>query len=205
LSWYIKVTRKHRPDIPADVVQKNADEYRRNPNALAAKIREFSQAIAGAIDAQYRVYCLSSKCDCELMWSHYAAKHQVVCLEFAVRNELFCNALPVEYAESYPRFQMTGFSGPEQHIAPLLTKSAAWSYEREFRLISDEQGDPRNTIVTANGKKNIPPLSLTAVILGCLAPQTTKQAITEMVAASPHQPLIKAAVRMQNKFQLTIN
>lgn len=95
VQWYIEVTRKHRPDIPADVVQRNADNYRREPNSLAAKIREFSQAMATAIDTQYRVYCLSSKCDSELMWSHYAAKHQGVCLEFTVRNELFCTALPI--------------------------------------------------------------------------------------------------------------
>jgi hypothetical protein len=205
VQWYIEVTRKHRPDISADVVQKNANEYRRNPDALAAKIREFSQGLASAVEAQYRVYCLSPKCDSELMWSHYAAKHQAVCLEFAVRNELFCTALPVQYAETYPRFSMTGFSGPEEHIAPLLTKSAAWSYEQEFRLISDEKGDPRHTIVTTGGKKSIPPRSLTAVILGCLAPKSTKQAIVDMVAASPHQPLIKTAVRMQNKYRLMIS
>jgi hypothetical protein len=205
VEWYIEVSRKHRPEIPADVIQKNADEYRRNPNALAAKIREFSQVMASAIDVQYRMYCLSPKPDCELMWSHYAAKHQAVCLEFAVRNELFCNALPVQYAEIYPRFLMTGFSGPEEHLAPLFTKSAAWSYEQEFRLISDEKGDPRHTIVTTEGKKSIPPRSLTAVILGCLAPQSTKQAIVELIAVSPHRPVLKTAARMQDKYQLMIS
>jgi hypothetical protein len=139
------------------------------------------------------------------MWSHYATKHQAVCLEFAVRNELFCNALPVQYAETYPRFLMTGFPGEEQHIAPLLTKSATWSYEQEFRLISDEKGDPRDTIVTAGGKKKIPPRSLTAVILGCLTPQSTKEAIIELITMSPHRPLIKTAMRMQNKYQLMIS
>jgi hypothetical protein len=138
------------------------------------------------------------------MWSHYASKHQGVCLEFAVRNELFCNALPVQYGETYPRFQMTGFSGEVQHIAPLLTKSIVWSYEQEFRLISDEKGDPHHTIVTTGCKRDIPFGSLTAIILGCLAPESTKQAIAEMIAASPHRPLIKAAVQMQDKYKLRI-
>jgi hypothetical protein len=204
VQWYMEISRKHRPDLPAHVVKNIADGYRRNPIALAAKIREFSLAMATAIDAQYRVYCLSPKCDCELMWSHYAAKHQGVCLEFTVRNELFCTALPVRYAATYPRFSMTGFAGAEEHMAPLLTKSGAWSYEQEFRLISDEAGDPRHTIVTVGGKKAIPPMSLSAVILGCLAPSSTKQAIERMISSSSQKPILKRAVRMMDKYQLEI-
>jgi hypothetical protein len=63
VQWYVEVSQKHRPDIPSDAVQKNADEYRRNPDKLAAKIREFSQTLASAIDLQYRVYCLTPKPD----------------------------------------------------------------------------------------------------------------------------------------------
>lgn len=204
VQWYIDVTKKHRPEIPTNELEQRADAYRRDPAMLANKIREFSEAMAGAINAQYRVYCLSPKPDCELMWAHYAARHQGVCLEFAVRNELFCSALQVQYANSYPRFLMTGFSDLDQHLAPLLTKSATWGYEEEFRLISDEKDDPRQTIVTAGGKKAIPHMSLTAVILGCLAPASTKESIAQMVAESPHRPPIKAAVQMKNRYQLTI-
>jgi len=204
VQWYIEVSRKHRPDIPAEQVQQTADAYRRDPSALAAKVREFSRALASAMDARYRVYCLSPRSTSELMWSHYAAKHQGVCLEFAVRNELFCTALPVTYAESYPRFFMTGFSGLDEQIAPLLTKSAVWSYEQEFRLISDEEGNPRDTIVTVGGKKTMPLKSLTAVILGCLAPVSTKESIAQMIGASPHRPLLKRAVRAESRYELTI-
>jgi hypothetical protein len=204
VQWYIEISRKHRPDIPADRVRQTADAYRRDPSALASKVREFSQALAHAMDARYRVYCLSPRSNSELMWAHYATKHRAVCLEFAVRNELFCTALPITYTESYPHFFMTGFSGPEEHIAPLLTKSAVWSYEQEFRLISDEEGDPRDTIVTAGGKKAIPLMSLTAIILGCLAPDWIKQSIAEMISASPHRPLLKTVVRAENRYELTI-
>jgi len=204
VQWYIGVSRKHRPDIPADQVHQTADAYRRDPSALASKVREFSQALARAVDGRYRVYCLSPKSNSELMWAHYTAKHQGVCLEFAVRNEFFCTALPITYAESYPRFSMIGFSGTEEHIAPLLTKSAVWSYEQEFRLISDEEGDPRDTIVTVGGKKTIPPGSLTAVIFGCLAPDSIKESIAQMVRASAHRPTLKTVARMENRYELII-
>jgi hypothetical protein len=204
VRWYIEVSRKHRPDIPEERVKQNADGFRRNPKSFADKIPEFSRAMSAAIDAQYRVYCLSPKSDCELMWAHYAAKHRGICLEFAVHNLLFCSALPVQYAATYPRFYMSSFAGVDQNIAPLLTKSAAWGYEQEFRLISDEKGDPRYSIVTTAGKIAIPAMSLTAVILGCLAPESTKEAVSLMVASSPHRPILKSAVRAENRYELRI-
>jgi hypothetical protein len=205
VQWYVDVTRKHRPDIPEDHLQKTAESYRSNPDLLIAKIPEFSETMASAINARYRVYCLGPKPDCELMWAHYAAKHQGVCLEFAVRNDLFYSALEVQYAQTYPVFRMTGFSGPEEHLAPLLTKSASWNYENEFRLTADQNGNPRDTIVTVAGKKSIPAMSLTAVILGCLAPNSTKEAIADLVAASPQKPQLKTATRMKDKYHLAIS
>lgn len=204
VQWYIGVTRKHRPDIPIDQVNERARFFRRDPSALAAKIQEFSLAMGEAINAQYRVYCLSTQSNCELMWAHYTQKHRGVCLEFSVANELFCTAFPVHYALAYPRFLMTNHSGSDQHIAPLLSKSSAWSYENEFRLISDERGDPKDTIVTRAGKRDMPLKSLTAVILGCLAPESTKQSIIQMIAEAPNRPALRRAVRMRNQFRLMI-
>lgn len=100
---------------------------------------------------------------------------------------------------------MTGFGGTDEHLAPLLSKSAAWSYENEFRLIGDEKGDPKHSIVTVAGKVSLPPRSLTAVILGCLAPEATKKAVAEMVASSPHKPQLKIATRMKHQYQLVIS
>jgi hypothetical protein len=204
VQWYVSISQKHRPDIPIEQVDERANFFRTNPPALAEKIREFSQAMGEAINAQYRVYCLSTKSDCELMWAHYAQKHQGVCLEFSVANELFCSAFPVHYAVDYPRFFMTDHAGPDEHIAPLLSKSSAWAYEDEFRLISDEKGDPRDTIVTTAGKREIPAKSLTAVIFGCLASDSTKQSIVQMIAESRHSPALKSAVQMRNQYKLMI-
>src|ERR1700677_1821292 len=160
IQWYIETTKKHRPDITLDEMNRMANVYRNDPKLLASKIREFSEALSSAVDEQYRVYCLTPRFDSELMWAHYTSKHRGICLEFATRNELFCSALPVRYAENYPRFYMTDFAGPEENIAPLLSKSAAWSYEQEFRLISDERGNPHDCIVTTDGKVATPPTSL---------------------------------------------
>jgi len=204
VQWYVGVSQKHRPDIPIEHVNERANFYRHNPSALAAKIRELSQVMGEVINAQYRVYCFSIKSDCELMWAHYAQKHQGICLEFSVANELFCTAFPVQYALTYPRVFMTDHAGPDEHIAPLLSKSSAWSYEDEFRLICDEKGDPKNTIVTTAGKKDIPPRSLTAVILGCMAPDSTKQSIIQMIAESHYPSALKRAVRMRNQYKLMI-
>src|SRR6266850_1321041 len=63
--WYLEISKKHRPYITSEHLTQTADAFRTDPNFLAAKIREFSEVMAKAIDAQYRVYCLSSKVDCE--------------------------------------------------------------------------------------------------------------------------------------------
>lgn len=89
LEYYAYSTRQHRKDVTEDEIAKRVAAFRANPTVLAAKIREFSDGLAAAIDAQYRVYCVGPRPDCELMWAHYSAKHQGVCLEFSVRNDLF--------------------------------------------------------------------------------------------------------------------
>ena len=205
LRYYIDITRKHRRDISEDAIAQSVENFRANPALLAAKIPEFSEAMGAAINEQYRVYCVTPKPNSELMWAHYAAKHQGICLEFGVRNDVFYSALQVQYLHTYPVYRMTGYAGPDEHLAPLYTKSAAWSYEEEFRLISDERGDPSNSLVTVLGKQPLPRGSLKAVIMGCLAPDSTKQAVADLVAASPHKPQLKFATRMKDQYQLQIS
>jgi hypothetical protein len=96
-------------------------------------------------------------------------------LEFAVQNLLFAGAIEVRYAQDYPGFPVTA-KGAEL-VEVLLTKSASWSYESEFRLIGDENGKPENAgaVVTRARKMPIPEMSLTAVILGCMATESTKK------------------------------
>ena len=100
------------------------------------------------------------------MWSHYAGSFKGLCLEFSVRNELFCGALPVDYLDTYPLFSVAA-TDEDANLRPLLTKSVAWSYENEFRLIASEQPLVLTGVPTANqGFLPLPERALTSVIVG---------------------------------------
>lgn len=80
---------------------------------------------------QLGVTSLSETADCELMWAHYAANHTGYCLEYARdTNSLFCGdrCRPIDYVESYEPIA--------DPWVRLLRKSAAWSYEKEWRVLS---------------------------------------------------------------------
>ena len=123
--------------------QRAAEEYaaigrrlREDRPFLEAKVNEMT-GIEMAINQRYRVYSLAQHPDIPLMWSHYGNKHSGVCLEFAVDASFFARALRVEYCTVYPSLGV-GSTGSEV-LLPLLTKSADWSYECEYRLIAQER------------------------------------------------------------------
>jgi hypothetical protein len=96
------------------------------------------------------------------MWSHYAAKHRGVALEFASGGDFFGNAFAVNYSD--PRTS----SDPRLHDAlqirgrALLSKAASWSGEAEYRVIGSDRGAVA-TVHTSDGLAHFPEEELTAV------------------------------------------
>ena len=74
-AWYAKITRRLRPDIPDTEVERRADHIRKNPDWLKDRLAECSTEIQADIQKRYRVYCLGSRSDNELMWAHCTGKH----------------------------------------------------------------------------------------------------------------------------------
>ena len=75
-----------------------------------------------------------------LMWSHYAANHEGLCLQFELARDptTFPHALPVEYSNDYP--VVNWVTGMENIMTVLLRKHTDWNYEREQRIIIPESG-----------------------------------------------------------------
>ena len=94
------------------------------------------------------ILCLSEECDSIRMWSHYAKDHTGVCFEFTraagncLGDEDMCS--PVMYVRHYPHIDLGQMLKPDGSTISLLmkTKSDDWSYEKEWRLIT-EQGDQK--------------------------------------------------------------
>jgi hypothetical protein len=205
IQWYIDISRKHGSGITEAQIQSTAARLKADLHFFRAKIKELSESMGRTIGDQYRVYCLATKPDIELMWAHYASSHHAICLEFSARNATFSTAFQVAYAKDYPIFDITS-SDEEHNLLPLIAKSASWAYEEEYRLISQEQATatPHRTIISNNGVAPIPTDALTSIIVGCLADDATIAAITSIVRTSGKPIHIKRAVRAPDQYKLTI-
>lgn len=73
------------------------------------------------------------------MWAHYADNHKGICIGFKnympTEKDLYA-VYPVDYVTEIKKYQFTTFEDEKYWRKWLLTKSAAWEYEKEVRLIS---------------------------------------------------------------------
>lgn len=108
------------------------------------------------------IFCFSEDPLSVLMWSHYANKHQGICMGFtrSETNDLgdddACN--PIVYSDVYPTPRFSQLYREDASLTEdlLFTKARDWAYEKEWRMMSDK-GDFHANI----------PGSVSKVILGC--------------------------------------
>jgi hypothetical protein len=97
------------------------------------------------------VLCLCEVNDSILMWSHYAMNHTGICIEYerkpgtALADPELCS--PVQYGSTYPAIDLGKMlvhrSGQTMDLM-MRFKAASWSYEKEWRLITDEGNKPHD-------------------------------------------------------------
>ena len=211
VQYYIRITRKHGANatpVSEDQIQRRAQQLRDDPNFLNSKIHEFSRDFSKQIARCWRVYCISTHPDSELMWAHYAASHHGVCLEFTSRSSLFFQALKVRYVREYPVFDMAEEDNTLE-LMVLLTKSKAWEYEDEYRLIAMEKacataGAPAPRLASDNGLIELPDGSLKSVIMGHLADTATIDAVKAVINQAPYPIALKRVVKVPNEYKLRI-
>lgn len=103
-------------------------------------IAECAQVIQGLhelVENEIGVLCLSSDPLNILMYSHYADKHQGVCLEFTLEQNNIFKPEQVRYVEAFPdlEFGLSDGINYELAVALVSTKSTDWSYEKEYRSL----------------------------------------------------------------------
>lgn len=128
-------TRKNEGSI----TQKEYDKLLENPEMIME--HEFKETIDN-IRSKFKIFCLSEINNDVMMYSHYADSHRGICLEFSVSNDPFFDYLDyVRYTKEIPVFH--GFNDDIKLIRnelkeiEVLTKSCSWSYEKEWRIITD--------------------------------------------------------------------
>ncbi|MEE8155308.1 MAG: DUF2971 domain-containing protein [Phycisphaerales bacterium] len=126
------------------------------------------------------ILCLTPLCKNQLMWTHYAKWHTGVCIQFRVQEEkvephleFICEAQPVEYADRCPQINFVRDDRVELFRKALLTKTRAYSYEEEWRIVRYDDGP---------GLKPIPKGIIGGIILGVNIEQTIEDRIIQACA-----------------------
>lgn len=104
-QWALNLCQRKTP-MPSEVQERMRQAFLNDPDATATVITQISEELAISIAEQYRVYCLAPDPKNLLMWSHYADSHRGICLEFSLRNKIFCSALKCEYASTFPTMKL---------------------------------------------------------------------------------------------------
>lgn len=135
------------------------------------------------------------------MWGHYAGSHTGICLEFDARCAPFAAAKKVKYVSAYPAFDVVTGS-----YEILVIKSADWSYEAEWRLITEEREFARapRTIKTDNDFLTIPSSVLKSVTIGCLTDKSTRRRIESLIKTNAASVLVRQSTLAPDKYELVI-
>lgn len=203
IDYFEKAHKIHRPDISEEDRQRLKAEWLSDPSKVFKAIEDAEKLVENSINEQYRVYCLTPKSDCELMWAHYAECHRGICLRFSTKNKIFCSAIKVKYLEDYP---VLDFANDTENLLPLIVKSKAWGYEEEYRLISEEKDKSKNleTIKTDNGFFQIPDNSLVSIIMGCQISEDNKSWLEDYTKQCGLGISLKHAQKVPDKYKLQI-
>ncbi len=114
--------------------------------AIQEDLRDITQDVIST-KKNLGIYSLSNNVTNELMWAHYANKHEGFCLEFE-KSELLENnfnqklrLIKVNYSNRLPKLSLVDMNNDDRLIKKFVgTKSRSWSYEEEIRIISNKFG-----------------------------------------------------------------
>lgn len=201
IKWAVKICRLDGRMSEGDI----EDMARRleDRDLLEENVREITREMQEAVLERYRVYCMCPDISNQLMWAHYADCHRGVCLEFNVKNEVICAALEVQYFSAFPMTRQYS-DDPKENLLPLLAKSDAWAYEREFRLVAQERGSatPHDTLLTENGQLKLTDGALSSIIVGCQGPYDE---VRDLVRDCGAKVPLRRAHRVENRYALDIS
>jgi hypothetical protein len=189
-------------DMPEEERELKTKGLREDPAYLKRVVGQFSKSMTDAIREQYRVYCLSTHPESPLMWSHYTDKHRRICIEFSCDNGMFGSAMKINYVEEYPQLD---FTNPESDILlPLITKSCAWSYEDEYRVVA-LAGPAPGMLRTKGNFLKLPRDALKAVIMGCMISPSDAAELREIIGHKlPGYVALKQVIRVPNRYSLSV-
>lgn len=162
---------------------------------IAENNRLFAATYESMVTSQVGILCLSEVHDDILMWSHYGDCHRGICLIYDTNYEFFSQAFPVRYQRERPCTNPI-LQSPEQMLdSAIYTKSLAWGYEKEWRILHYQQGV---------GERQSPSSALKAIVLGVAVSGTDRQLVESWAKSSPSKPTVMQAFLSSSEFSIQV-
>jgi hypothetical protein len=120
---------------------------------------------------------------------------------------IFGSAIQMQYSGEYPELDFSIDGLDPLGMLPLFIKADEWSYEDEYRVIALEVFQmPRADVPrTRRNFLKCPPGALSAVIMGCMMPQSDAAELRKIMDQRfPPCVALKRAVRSPNRYSLSI-
>lgn len=156
--------------------------------------QDIGQKFIMDISENIGIFCLSSKSDNILMWSHYSDCHRGYCLIFEA-SDIIGRAMEVSYSYNHPVIDYFNTSKIERTKMVFLTKYKDWSYEKEFRLIDHEKGP---------GLLEYPKELLKGIIFGLRMPAGDKEKIRNWTIERQYPVKFYETVQNDRQFKIDI-
>jgi Protein of unknown function (DUF2971) len=201
-----ELAHERNPKMPKHLIKQMA-----RVASSRASFEEGARRLMARISRSVGMLCVTEKNDSILMWSHYANKHQGVCLQFRGLETLRTPPLRLIYSDDYPvvdlleyepfvnRQDETARAKQKEMVERMyLTKAKDWEYECEWRIIDWA------ALNGSRGFHSLVPELLVGVILGCRIADHDKEKIKDCVSRSEARPKLYQAVQSPVSFTLEI-
>jgi hypothetical protein len=172
-------------------------------NAMHANINKLTERFLSDI----YIFCLSKSYKNLLMWAHYADKHYGGVIKFLpVKKGDFSlvMAKKVNYSRNIPSIKFADLHNNTKEFsrtvieAITLTKSIAWRYEKEWRVVTKLKNSANKCEILPFAEEEVGGL-----YLGCRMLEPNKAELIEIMTEKYPWAPIYEAVAQRNKFSLT--
>ena len=195
---FLKMSRKYSPELTEEQHLTEADRVMAtsmSPGEIEYTTNIIQALHSQAITTKVGVFCVSTKRDDILMWSHYAESHAGICLEFDGSFAFMAHAQEVRYSDDRRPINPYDDDDQVKMDKALLTKSERWAYESEWRLIRYAAGP---------GVVRFRPHNLTGIILGAMVSHSTVETVRRWSRERTKPVQLYRAITSNKKFELNI-
>lgn len=163
---FLRDTRRRRGFSRAQTTERYYATKKKGPEALRQLLDSIRTSIRKGLYDDASMLCFSEHQADILMFSHYADQHRGVSVGFdAQRLAETGKLVKVEYRENYPELDFLKLRMDPAALmrALCLTKAKQWEYEREYRMIRNDQ---------PAGYEAFHPQFIRSVTFGCECPKS---------------------------------